>query len=73
MVDRLSFSLAGKRVWVAGERGMVGSALVRRLADENCQILKAPSSDKLDLRRQADTEAWMREAHGNPAITYATR
>jgi len=33
------FPLAGKRVWVAGHRGMVGSALARRLERENCSIL----------------------------------
>ena len=35
------FALEGKRVWVAGHRGMVGSAIVRRLARENCEILTA--------------------------------
>ncbi len=52
------YSLAGKRVWVNGHRGMVGSALVRRLESEDCEILKS-NSDDLDLRRQADVEAWM--------------
>lgn len=54
------YSLAGKRVWVAGHRGMVGSALVRRLADEGCIILTA-GREELDLRRQAEVEAWMTE------------
>jgi GDP-L-fucose synthase len=52
------FELAGKRVFVAGDRGMVGSALVRRLARENCAILTASRSD-LDLRRQQAVESWM--------------
>lgn len=52
-----AFSLAGKRVWVAGHRGMVGSALVRRLAEENCEILTA-GRDKLDLLDQAAVRAW---------------
>lgn len=52
------YSLAGKRVWVNGHRGMVGSALVRRLESEDCEILKS-NSDDLDLRRQADVESWM--------------
>lgn len=43
----LEFS--GKRVWVAGDRGMVGSALVRRLEREDCEILTA-SRAQLDLR-----------------------
>ena len=36
------FSLAGKRVFVSGHRGLVGSALVRRLAREACVVLTAP-------------------------------
>jgi nucleoside-diphosphate-sugar epimerase len=34
-----AYALAGKRVWVAGHRGMVGSALMRRLAREGCEIV----------------------------------
>jgi GDP-L-fucose synthase len=60
------YSLAGKRVWVNGHRGMVGSALVRRLESEDCKILKS-TSDELDLRRQSDVEAWM-EAQKPDAI-----
>src|SRR5713226_4712562 len=52
------FNLAGRRVFVAGHRGMVGSALVRRLAREECEILTA-SRAELDLERQADVEAWL--------------
>ena len=51
--------LTGRRIWVAGHRGMVGSALVRALARENVVLLTATHSE-LDLRRQADTESWMR-------------
>ena len=50
--------LDGKRVWVAGHRGMVGAALMRRLWTSGCELLTISSED-LDLRRQADTEAWM--------------
>ena len=42
------YSLAGKRVWVAGHRGMVGGALVRRLASEDCEVLTVPRQT-LDL------------------------
>jgi GDP-L-fucose synthase len=52
------FHLRGKRVWVAGHRGMVGSAIVRRLAGEDCECVVA-SSKQLDLRRQSDVEAWV--------------
>lgn len=52
------YSLAGKRIWVAGHRGMVGSALVRRLEREQCEILTVDRK-ALDLRRQAEVEAWL--------------
>lgn len=52
------FPLSGKRVWVAGHRGMVGSALVRRLQSENCEILII-SRAELDLRRQEPVEEWL--------------
>jgi GDP-L-fucose synthase len=54
----VAYSLEGKRVWVAGDRGMVGSALVRRLAREGCEILTASRGDA-DLKRQVEVEAWM--------------
>jgi GDP-L-fucose synthase len=53
-------SLKGKRVWVAGHRGMVGSAIVRRLALEHCTTLTIERGD-VDLRRQASVETWMAE------------
>ena len=55
------FVLAGKRVWVAGHRGMVGSAVVRRLAREKCEILTVGRKE-VDLRRQDQVEAWMAKA-----------
>jgi GDP-L-fucose synthase len=53
-----NFSLEGKRVWVAGHRGMAGSAIVRRLASEGCEIVTVSRRD-LDLLRQADVHSWM--------------
>ncbi len=55
-----TFNLNGKRIWVAGHRGMVGSAIVRRLARENCEVITATRRE-LDLLRQADVESWMEE------------
>lgn len=51
------FLLAGKRVFVAGHNGMVGSAIMRRLRSEQCEILTA-SRAELDLTRQAAVERW---------------
>ncbi|KQT79528.1 GDP-fucose synthetase [Methylobacterium sp. Leaf465] len=53
-----TYDLSGKRVLVAGHRGMVGSALVRRLASESCTILTL-GRDRVDLRRQTEVEDWM--------------
>src|ERR1044071_8552370 len=66
------FNLSGKRVWVAGHRGMAGSAIVRRLATENCDILIA-SRDEVDLRRQADVEAWIERARPDAVFVAAAK
>ncbi|VUX46361.1 bifunctional GDP-fucose synthetase: GDP-4-dehydro-6-deoxy-D-mannose epimerase and GDP-4-dehydro-6-L-deoxygalactose reductase [Candidatus Defluviicoccus seviourii] len=57
-VNALPYDLTGKRVWVAGHRGMVGSAIVRRLTREACEVLTVERA-AVDLRRQAETEAWL--------------
>jgi len=54
-----AYDLKGKRVWVAGHHGMVGSALVRRLKREDCDILTA-GRGQLDLRNQDAVQIWMR-------------
>lgn len=66
------FSLAGKRVWVAGHRGMVGSAIVRRLASEGCEVITA-GRETVDLKRQAEVEAWMGEARPDAIFLAAAR
>jgi GDP-L-fucose synthase len=52
------FSLKGKRVWVAGHRGMVGSAVLRRLRKEDCTAVTIVR-EQLDLRRQSDVDRWV--------------
>ncbi len=54
----MAYDLKGKKVYVAGHRGMVGSAIVRRLASEGCEVLTATRAE-LDLTRQAEVERWM--------------
>jgi GDP-L-fucose synthase len=51
------FDLKGKSVFVAGHRGMVGSALVRRLAQEGAELLTAGRRE-VDLRDQAAVSGW---------------
>jgi GDP-L-fucose synthase len=60
-VSPVIFPLTNARIFVAGHRGMVGSALLRRLARESCELLVI-GRDELDLRRQADTEQWFAQA-----------
>ena len=52
-----TFELKGKTVFVAGHRGMVGAALVRRLATEDVQLLTAGRGE-MDLRDQAAVSGW---------------
>jgi len=66
------FALGGRRVWVAGHRGMVGSALVRRLAVEPCTVLTVERRD-LDLTRRAAVEAWMAATRPDVVILAAAR
>ena len=58
MTAPIVFSLAGKRVYVAGHSGLAGSAIVRRLAQEDCDILTADRRS-LDLTQQEATEEWL--------------
>jgi GDP-L-fucose synthase len=52
------YDLSAKRVWVAGHRGMVGGAIVRRLASESCEIITADRST-VDLTRQEVVGRWL--------------
>jgi GDP-L-fucose synthase len=67
-----SYTLRSKRVWVAGDRGLVGSALVRRLQREGCEIVTAPR-DQVDLRRPEQTEQWMAAARPQAVFLAAAR
>ncbi|WP_034160231.1 GDP-L-fucose synthase family protein [Sphingomonas sp. ERG5] len=51
------FDLTDKKIWVAGENGMVGRAITRRLANERCTIISPDV--RIDLRDQVATFAWM--------------
>jgi GDP-L-fucose synthase len=57
---RTPFELQGKTVFVAGHGGMVGGALLRRLAQEDVKLLTASRRD-LDLRDQAAVNRWFAE------------
>ncbi len=67
-----AFSLRGKRVWVAGHGGLVGSAVVRRLGRELCEVVTAPRAE-LDLRDAAALDAWMAVHRPQVMIVAAAR
>jgi len=65
------YPLGGKRIYVAGHRGMVGSALVRRLQSEGCSILTADRS--VDLREQAHVRRWFADNTPDAVIVAAAK
>jgi GDP-L-fucose synthase len=68
---RADFDLAHKRVWVAGETGMVGSAIVRALAGCGAQLVRPTT--RLDLRRQAEVEDFVHDARPDAVFMAAAR
>jgi GDP-L-fucose synthase len=72
MPSAASTALQGRRVFVAGHKGMVGSAIIRRLAKEDCEILTV-SKARLDLRDRSDVEAWMRDERPDIVFMAAAR
>ena len=57
----MTYTLEGKRIWVAGHRGMVGSALMRRLERENPAEVLTVTRQQVDLVNQAATARWIEE------------
>lgn len=72
MTSAVEYTLAGRRIWVAGHNGMVGSALVRRLQGEGCVILTVDRA-AVDLRRQEAVEAWMQAEKPDTVILAAAK
>lgn len=68
----MSYGLDGKRVWVAGHRGMVGGAVVRRLAREACEIVVADRGT-VDLVDQRSVRDWMARTRPDAIVLAAAR
>lgn len=66
------FPLEGKRIFVAGHRGMVGSAIARALRQRGCEVLTAPRPG-VDLRRQEEVESWMQSEKPDAVFLAAAR
>ena len=64
---RPPFELRGRTVFVAGHRGMVGSALARRLQQEDVDLLTVGRSE-FDLRDQAAVFDWF--ARRRPQVVF---
>jgi GDP-L-fucose synthase len=64
------FDLRGHRIWVAGHTGMVGSAIVRRLAHEDCEVVTVGRAD-LDLRDATATLDWLNDIRPDAVIMAA--
>ena len=67
----LDFPLDGRRVFVAGHGGMVGSAVARRLRGR-CEVLTV-ARGALDLRRQVEVERWMQAERPDAVVLAAAR
>jgi GDP-L-fucose synthase len=67
------FDLTGKLVWVAGQHGMVGDAILRRLQRERCILLSDPGRAAIDFRRQSEVEDWMVSRRPQVVIVTAGR
>lgn len=72
MTASTHYDLKGKRIWVAGHRGMVGSAVIRRLAHEECDVITA-GRETVDLTNQAAVNAWMAETKPDAIVMAAAK
>jgi GDP-L-fucose synthase len=68
----MTYNLSGKKVWVAGHRGMVGSAVCRQLENEDCNIIKA-GRDEVNLVNQAEVNDWMNAAKPDAIVLAAAK
>jgi len=66
------FSLDGKRIWIAGYRGMVGGAVCRRLALENCEVITA-GREVVDLVNQQAVLDWMQKVKPDVVVIAAAK
>lgn len=68
----MTFSIVGKRIFVAGHRGMVGSSFIRQLREFNCEILTADRT-QLNLLDQKKTREWFARERPDAVILAAAK
>lgn len=66
------YTLAGKSIFVAGHRGMVGGAITRRLASENCDVITA-GRDMVDLRNQTAVRKFLADKQPDVVVLAAAK
>jgi len=66
-------SLFDSRIYIAGHRGMVGSALVRAIRQRGGEDIVSATHAELDLRRQTDVENWLGETKPETVILAAAK
>lgn len=52
------FPFENKKIWIAGHNGMVGSAIMRSLENQKCELITI-NRESLDLSRQDETQDWI--------------
>ncbi|MDB2475127.1 GDP-L-fucose synthase [Amylibacter sp.] len=68
----MTYNLSGKKVWVAGHRGMVGSAVCRQLENEDCYIIKVDRGE-VNLVNQAEVNDWMNAVKPDAIVLAAAK
>lgn len=65
-----NFAITGKKIWVTGHKGLLGSAIVRRLDSEDCQILTS-TRQECDLTQQKQVNQWLEKNQPDAIIVVA--
>jgi GDP-L-fucose synthase len=68
----MTYELNGKKIFVAGHRGLVGSGIVRRLAGEDCEVLTA-GREEMDLTDQRQVREWFAANRPDAVILAAAK
>jgi GDP-L-fucose synthase len=68
-----SWSLSGKRIWIAGHRGMVGSAVVRALEKQGHAEILTVGRDKVDLRDAPAVRQWLKHNRPDAIVVAAAK
>ena len=67
-----SFPLKGKKIWVAGHKGMVGSAILKKLGDTGATPLTVDKKE-VDLRDQSAVAGWITRVQPDGVILAAAK